>query len=69
MFDSTTMRPVTAQTLANSSMTREVSRNPSPWPPSGWGTVIPMKPASRSRSTMSHGYSRVSSISAARPAT
>ena len=55
MLASTTMRAVTPQALAISSTTRTVSRKPRPWPPCSRGTVIPMKPASRSASTLSQG--------------
>ena len=68
MLASTAMRPVTPHTLANSSTTSTASRNEWPGPPRSVGTVMPVKPASWSAATLSHGYSSVASTSAARGA-
>ena len=49
MLVSTTMRAVTVQAFAISSITSTASRNERPWPPSAFGMVMPRKPASAQR--------------------
>src|SRR6185437_9518807 len=66
MFVSTTMRDVTVQAFAISSMTSTASRKDRPCPPSAVGTVMPQKPACARAFTMSQGYSSSRSMAAAR---
>src|SRR3954471_23243851 len=69
MLVSTTMRDVTVQHFAISSITTTASRNERPCPPRLSGMVMPTNLASVSALTMSHGYCSLASISAARGCT
>src|SRR3954467_13041922 len=66
MLVSTTMRAVTVQHFAISSMTKTASRKERPCPPYSIGIVIPTNLPSVSAFGMSQGYSSEASISAAR---
>src|SRR5687767_11394666 len=66
MLVSTTMRAVTVQHFAISSITSTASRNERPCPPRAGGMVMPTKRASVSALTMSQGYCSCASIAAAR---
>src|SRR6202011_5744293 len=66
MLVSTTMRPVTVQAFAISSITSTAPRNERPCPPYCAGIVMPRNFASASARTMSHGYCSSRSIAAAR---